>query len=88
MFMSRQRDKGFNKYGLLRRKKISQLAAEIISDFDVHGAKPGGSVDTLSGGNMQKIVVGRELSNKPEFIIANQPTRGWMSAALSSSIRH
>jgi simple sugar transport system ATP-binding protein len=33
-------------------------------------------VDTLSGGNMQKIVVGRELSGDPNFIIANQPTRG------------
>ncbi len=32
VLLSRQRDKGFNKYGLLRRKKISQLAAEIISD--------------------------------------------------------
>lgn len=76
VLLSRQRDKGFNKYGLLRRKKISEFAGQIIEDFDVHGAKPGGSVDTLSGGNMQKIVVGRELSYEPEFIIANQPTRG------------
>jgi general nucleoside transport system ATP-binding protein len=30
----------------------------------------------LSGGNMQKVVVGRELSGSPSFIIANQPTRG------------
>ena len=76
VLLSRQRDKAFNKFGFIRRKKVSELAGEIINDFDVHGAKPGGSVDTLSGGNMQKIVVGRELSNKPDFIIANQPTRG------------
>jgi len=76
VLLSRQRDKGFNKYGLIRRKKVSEFAGQIIEDFDVHGAKPGGSVDTLSGGNMQKIVVGRELSYEPEFIIANQPTRG------------
>jgi simple sugar transport system ATP-binding protein len=76
VLLSRQRQKEFNKFGLLRRKKVSELAGQIITDFDVHGAKPGGSVDTLSGGNMQKIVVGRELSNQPTFIIANQPTRG------------
>ena len=76
VLLSRQRDKDFNKHGLIRRKKVSEFADQIIEDFDVHGAKPGGSVDTLSGGNMQKIVVGRELSHKPSFIIANQPTRG------------
>jgi general nucleoside transport system ATP-binding protein len=76
VLLSRQSDKEFNKYGFLRKKKISAFAAEIIEKFDVHGAKPGGSVDTLSGGNMQKIVVGRELSHDPNFIIANQPTRG------------
>ncbi len=76
VILSRQRDKGFNKFGFIRRKKVSELAGDIINEFDVHGAKPGGSVDTLSGGNMQKIVVGRELSHKPDFIIANQPTRG------------
>ncbi len=76
VLLSRQADKEFNKYGFIRKKKVSNFAAQIIKKFDVHGAKPGGSVDTLSGGNMQKIVVGRELSHEPNFIIANQPTRG------------
>ena len=36
----------------------------------------GGNVRTLSGGNLQKIVLGRELEGEPALIIANQPTRG------------
>jgi simple sugar transport system ATP-binding protein len=76
VLLSRQREKEFNNHGLIRRKKVAEFAGQIIDKFDVHGAKPGGSVDTLSGGNMQKIVVGRELSHDPNFIIANQPTRG------------
>jgi simple sugar transport system ATP-binding protein len=76
VLLSRQRLPEFNQYGFIRKRRLSEFAGEIIDRYSVHGAKPGGSVDTLSGGNMQKIVVGRELSGDPNFIIANQPTRG------------
>ncbi len=76
VLLSRQRLPEFNHYGFIKKHRVSEFAGEIIEEYSVHGAKPGGSVDTLSGGNMQKIVVGRELSGEPNFIIANQPTRG------------
>ena len=44
--------------------------------FSIMAARPGGDISTLSGGNMQKVIVGRELSGDPKFIVANQPTRG------------
>lgn len=76
VLLSRHKSKEFTQLGFIKKKKVADFAGEIIENFDVRGAKPGGSVDTLSGGNMQKIVVGRELSREPRFILANQPTRG------------
>ncbi|MBI9045071.1 MAG: ABC transporter ATP-binding protein [Anaerolineaceae bacterium] len=74
--LSRQNEPEFNKWGFIRKKAMQDFAQKIITDFSVRGAKVGGEVDTLSGGNMQKIVVGRELAGDPKFILANQPTRG------------
>ena len=50
--------------------------AEIIDAFQLKSAHVGDEIKTLSGGNLQKIVLGRELDGSPKFIIANQPTRG------------
>jgi len=66
----------------LRRGSIldpaAELAAakEVIERFDVRPANPQAIVDALSGGNQQKIVVGRTLSAQPKLIVAYQPTRG------------
>ena len=76
VLLSRQGQAGFSKFGFINRNKLRDFSRSIIEDYNVYGAKVGGGVDTLSGGNMQKIVVGRELSGDPKFIIANQPTRG------------
>jgi simple sugar transport system ATP-binding protein len=51
-------------------------AEKIIADYSVYGAVPNGPAAKLSGGNMQKIVLGRELSSDPVLLIVNQPTRG------------
>ena len=76
VLLSRQYQPGFSKFGFIDRLKLRDFSKNIIEKYSVNGAKVGGGVDTLSGGNMQKIVVGRELSGDPKFIIANQPTRG------------
>ena len=42
----------------------------------MRSARLGEEIHTLSGGNLQKLVLGRELEGQPSLIIANQPTRG------------
>src|SRR5690606_16840794 len=44
--------------------------------FSIRSGGPGYAVGTLSGGNMQKVVVARELSEQPKLLLVNQPTRG------------
>lgn len=74
--VTRYRLPQFSRWGLLARLAIRNLAAKIIERFAVASAKPGEGIATLSGGNLQKIVLGRELDGEPKLIVANQPTRG------------
>jgi len=66
----------YSKRGFLRLQPIRQLAKQIVDKFSVRSARVGEEIKTLSGGNLQKIVLGRELKGNPKLIIANQPTRG------------
>lgn len=65
----------FSKNGFLNRAAIKEHADAIIRDFDVRG---GQSVParSLSGGNQQKAIAGREITRNPDLLIAVQPTRG------------
>jgi ABC-type uncharacterized transport system ATPase subunit len=65
----------FVNNGVLDRKKIDQNAEKLIKDFQIK-ANPGDRIRTLSGGNMQKVILARTLSREPSFILASQPTRG------------
>jgi len=51
-------------------------AVRLIKSFDVRAAGPDQPAGALSGGNQQKVVVARELSNEPRVLMAAQPTRG------------
>jgi ABC-type uncharacterized transport system ATPase subunit len=61
----------------LKYSGINKFAEKIIMDFDIRGV-PGinSPVMSMSGGNLQKIVLGRELSRNPKVLIAHNPTRG------------
>lgn len=62
---------------LLNREKTRNHVNQIICEYDVRGTKNLNSkVRSLSGGNMQKLLVGRELSHKPKVLVASQPTAG------------
>jgi simple sugar transport system ATP-binding protein len=65
----------FVSRGVLDRRKIHQNAEELIRDFAIK-AKPEDHVRTLSGGNMQKVILARILSREPVLVLAAQPTRG------------
>ncbi len=66
----------FSQAGFLKRGAASRHAASLITAFDVRCPSPNATVRLLSGGNMQKLILGRELSRQPKLILASQPTRG------------
>lgn len=69
-------DKRYVRGGLLDLKAIRTNAEKLIEKFSIRVGGPGYAVGTLSGGNMQKVVVARELSEQPSLLLVNQPTRG------------
>ncbi len=82
--LERLRTPEFSKNGFVRQQKSKAYAAELIERFDIRGATPDTRARLLSGGNMQKLILGRILSNDPTFILANQPTRGLDEGAIAS----
>jgi len=61
--------------GVLDQEKIQKNAVKLIKEFQIK-ASPNDRVRTLSGGNMQKVMLARTLSQQPRVVIASQPTRG------------
>ena len=56
----------------------------LIDQFSIKTSDPKAEISTLSGGNMQKLLMGRELISNPEVIIASQPTRGLDVSAVEA----
>jgi simple sugar transport system ATP-binding protein len=68
--------KPMSKNGILNVKEIYKKARSIISDFDVRTPSEYTKARSLSGGNQQKAIIGREIDRDPDLLIAAQPTRG------------
>ena len=66
----------YSRYGFLNLRDISKHAVELIEQFRVRTPSQETRAKNLSGGNIQKVVLARELSRNPRAIIAAQPTRG------------
>lgn len=66
----------FSKNGILNHKGINDFSVDLINKFDVRPQKPEYLAGELSGGNQQKVIIGREITNNPDLLIAAQPTRG------------
>ena len=66
----------FSRMGFLDWKAAEGFAEAIIRDYDVKCPSPNARVRLLSGGNMQKLILGRAFDGEPQVILANQPTRG------------
>jgi simple sugar transport system ATP-binding protein len=76
LIVTRYKIPAFNRFGFLNRNAIKDFTTVTIDQYDITAARQGHGISTLSGGNLQKVVLGRELSGEPMLIIANQPTRG------------
>ncbi|OWU70364.1 ABC transporter ATP-binding protein [Marinibacterium profundimaris] len=72
--------------GFLRWGKAKDFAQRIIEAFDVRTPGPENAARSLSGGNLQKFVIGREVLQRPEVLVVNQPTWG-VDAAAAAAIR-
>lgn len=77
MIIGKERREEFAAKGIhLKRSSISRYAGELFEKFDLRGAGIDTEVGSLSGGNMQKVVVAREFSLDTPVLIISQPTRG------------
>lgn len=73
----------FSKYGFFSFKSIKNRADELIREYNVKTPSQDTPVKKLSGGNIQKLILARELSREPRVLIASQPTRGLDIGATS-----
>lgn len=68
--------KKFVKFGILNQKAIRAYGEQMVQDYQILCKNQDVEIGSLSGGNIQKGVVARELSSDPRVVVANQPTRG------------
>ena len=75
--LGRQRSPDFlGSLSILRWGRVFSHARELIRRFSIQAPGLEAPAKSLSGGNQQKLIVGRELSKEPEVVVAAQPTRG------------
>jgi simple sugar transport system ATP-binding protein len=74
--LGRHRTPALRRGSLIDRAAVRNAARDVIERFDVRPNDPQAIVDALSGGNQQKLVVGRALEAQPRLVVAYQPARG------------
>lgn len=76
MALPRIGERPFSRRGVLDRAAIRRFASEGIERFDIRTSGPDARTGTLSGGNLQKAMLAREIAHHPKILVAAQPTRG------------
>ncbi|MGZ3215731.1 ABC transporter ATP-binding protein [Paracoccus sp. T5] len=78
--------KGLVRGGLIDHAAARRYAEDVIAGFDVRTPGPGTPARALSGGNLQKFVIGREVMQSPRVLVVNQPTWG-VDAGAAAAVR-
>ncbi len=76
LILGRQRSDRFGRRGWLKQTDIARFAGDSFANYDIAAPSPAHVTRVLSGGNLQKIVMARELAGQPRLLIVHQPTRG------------
>ena len=82
--IERLRTPAFSRRGIVRRDRARDHATRIIEEFDLRGGTTETRARLLSGGNMQKLILGRNLIAEPKIILAAQPGRGLDEGAVAA----
>jgi len=69
-------DAGMKKGGFIKRKIERAFTRRCIEEFDVRTPSPEAEAGALSGGNLQKFILGREIMQAPDVMLVSQPTWG------------
>lgn len=70
------REEPYAKFGLLRRDLLERYALAVLKDFDIKVGSIAQPVGTLSGGNLQRLILARELFDRPKLLLACKPIAG------------
>ncbi|MGI8403511.1 MAG: ABC transporter ATP-binding protein [Thermomicrobiales bacterium] len=76
LMLKRQRQRRFSRSGILRRKAIAAEARHLVSTWSISPGDISTPLALLSGGNIQKVLLARELAMSPLVLVANNPTSG------------
>ncbi len=76
LIIDRLRTKAFSKKSVLNLEKIDSNSKESIDHFNIVAKDGETSIESLSGGNMQKVIIAREFTSGSKLLIVSQPTRG------------
>ena len=76
LILKRDRSEPFWTYGMLRRSALAIYAERLIAAYNIHTPSPWQTISRLSGGNIQKLILARELSGTVKLVVCNKPTNG------------
>jgi general nucleoside transport system ATP-binding protein len=86
LFLKRVGEPPFWRHGRIQRGVIEGRAAELVEEYDVRTPFVTTRISTLSGGNIQKILLARELSSDPKVVVFHKPTYG-LDVRTTESVR-
>lgn len=76
LILKRQRRLAFQRFGILRNAAIEDEGRRLVDRWGISPPSPSSPMATLSGGNMQKVLLGREMELRPSVLIASNPAHG------------